>query len=124
VEQTRKETGVLKNWSIKLKKTDELIGGISFQNKYGDFSFKDEIGYWLARPFWNKGIMSGVVKKVCTLGFSVFNLRRIEATVFTNNTASHNVLLKAGFVLEGTLKDYCLKDEIFIDANIYAIINK
>jgi RimJ/RimL family protein N-acetyltransferase len=119
VEELRIKDRVLKHWAIK-NENDELIGGIGFHSKYGKHSHKDEIGYWLGKPFWNKGIMTDVVKKVCEIGFEEFNLTRIEAMVFNRNTASKKVLYKAGFVLEGTLKKFYLKDDKFIDADLFA----
>ncbi len=119
VEESRIKERVLKQWTIK-NENDELIGGIGFHSKYGNHSHKDEIGYWLGKPFWNKGIMTDVVKKACEIGFTEFNLSRIEATVFNRNIASKKVLYKAGFVLEGTLKKFYLKDDKFIDADLFA----
>ncbi|HSP87825.1 MAG TPA: GNAT family protein [Ignavibacteriaceae bacterium] len=119
VESLKKEIGVLRNWIIK-NKNNELIGGISFHNKYGIHSHKDEIGYWLGKPFWNKGIMTDVVNKICSIGFTDFNLKRIEALVFSFNEPSKKVLEKAGFMLEGTMKKFYYKNYKFIDADIYA----
>ncbi len=119
VEESRIKERVLKQWTIK-NGNDELIGGIGFHSKYGNHSHKDEIGYWLGKPFWNKGIMTDVVKKACEIGFTEFNLSRIEATVFNRNIASKKVLYKSGFVLEGTLKKFYLKDDKFIDADLFA----
>jgi len=119
VEFSKHETGVLKHWVIK-NESDELIGGIGFHSKYGIHSHKDEIGYWLGKPFWNKGIMTDVVNKICSIGFTDFNLTRIEATVFTYNIPSKKVLKKAGFMLEGTLQKFYIKDSLFIDADIFA----
>ena len=119
VEKSRIEEGILKHWAVK-NKTDELIGGIGFHSKYEKHSHKDEIGYWLGKPFWNNGIMTDVVKKICTIGFSEFNLTRIEATVFVNNDASKRVLEKSGFRREGTLKNYHYKDGELLDVDLYA----
>lgn len=119
VEKSRIEEGILKHWAVK-NKTDELIGGIGFHSKYGKHSHKDEIGYWLGKPFWNNSIMTDVVKKICTIGFSEFNLTRIEATVFVNNDASKRVLEKSGFRREGTLKNYHYKDGELLDVDLYA----
>ncbi len=83
-------------------------------SKYGIHSHKDEIGYWLGKPFWNKGIMTDVIKKICSIGFNNFNLIRIEATVFTYNIPSKKVLEKAGFMPEGTLRKFYKKDQKFI----------
>lgn len=121
VDTSTRKMGVLKHWGIKNNK-NELIGGIGFHTKYSINSHKDEIGYWLGKPFWNKGIMTQVVKKVCTIGFEEFNLTRIEATVFCSNISSKMVLTKTGFVLEGTLHKYYFKNNHFIDADIYALV--
>ena len=119
VEESRINERILKHWAVKNEK-DELIGGIGFHSKYGKHSHKDEIGYWLGKPFWNKGIMTDVVKKACQIGYEEFNLTRIEAIVFNSNTSSKKVLYKNGFLLEGTLKKFYLKDDKFIDATIFA----
>ena len=120
VEESKIKERILKHWAIK-NENDELIGGIGFHSKYGRHSHKDEIGYWLGKPFWNKGIMTDVVKKACKIGFEEFNLTRIEAIVFNRNTASKKVLYKAGFVLEGTLRKFYFKDNRLIDADIFAL---
>jgi RimJ/RimL family protein N-acetyltransferase len=119
--ESKQSEGMLKHWAIK-NENDELIGGVGFHTKYGSISHKDEIGYWLAKPFWNKGIMTDVVKKICEIGFTEFNLSRIEAAVFITNNASKKVLEKNFFSYEGTLRKFYLKNEIPVDVDIYARI--
>ena len=102
-EKKREKYGKNTNWAIR-DKNKKLIGGCGFQMKYKRNSKKDEFGYWLARPYWNKGIMTKVVNKLCEIGFKKFGLTRIEATVFIHNDASCRVLEKAGFKKEGI---YC-----------------
>ncbi len=118
IESIKQKKGILKSWAVKNK--NELIGGIAFHSRYGENSHKDEIGYWLGKPFWGKGIMTEVVKKICSIGFTEFNLIRIEAIVFSSNIPSGKVLKKAGFMCEGTLRKYYYKDNRFIDADIYS----
>jgi len=121
VEKLKINEGVLKNWAIK-SRSGELIGGIGFSGKYGLHSHKDEIGYWLGRSFWNKGIMTDVVQRVCDIGFTEFNLVRIEAYTFTYNIASKKVLIKTGFLHEGTLSKFHFKDGEFLDVDIFATL--
>jgi RimJ/RimL family protein N-acetyltransferase len=102
------------NWAIR-DKNKMLIGGCGFQMKYGRNSNKDELGYWLARPFWNKGIMTKVVNKLCEIGFKKLGLIRIEAAVFIHNDASCKVLEKAGFKLEGIFRKSVKKGNKLID---------
>ena len=120
VEENKKKSGLMLNFAIRTG-DKKLIGGISYHMKYGLTSHKDEIGYWLAKDYWNKGIMSKVVKKFCEYGFNSLNLVRIEATVFEHNLSSCKVLEKAGFEYEGTMKKYYLKDGDYIDVRLYAI---
>lgn len=120
VEENKKKSGLLLNFAIR-NSEKKLIGGISYHMKYGLTSHKDELGYWLGRDYWNKGIMSKVVKKFCDYGFDSLNLIRIEATVFENNIASCRVLEKCGFEFEGLLKKYYMKDGNFINVRLYAI---
>jgi RimJ/RimL family protein N-acetyltransferase len=123
VNERKKEVGKLTNFAIRDKNLN-LMGGIGFHLKYGINSQKDEIGYWLAKKFWNKGIMSKVVKKICEIGFNENNLIRIEATVFEKNTASAIVLEKNGFIKEGILRKYIVKDGNVFDAVLYSLIKE
>jgi RimJ/RimL family protein N-acetyltransferase len=66
--------------------------------------------------------MTDVVKKICEIGFTEFNLSRIEAAVFSTNNASKKVLEKNFFSYEGTLRKFYLKNEIPVDVDIYVRI--
>lgn len=120
VKENKKKAGILLNFAIR-NKEKKLIGGIGYHMKYGLNSHKDELGYWLAKDYWNQGIMSKVVKSFCNYGFESLNLIRIEATVFEHNLSSCRVLEKCGFEYEGTLKKYYRKDGNFINVRLYAI---
>lgn len=113
-----KKFGKVTEYAIR-DKNKKLIGVCGFQMKYGRNSKKDEIGYWLAKPYWNKGIMTKVVNKLCEIGFNRFRLTRIEATVFSYNHASCKVLEKAGFTLEEILPRSIKKGNKIIDAKRY-----
>ncbi len=117
-EKKKKKYGKNINWAIR-DKNKKLIGGCGFQMKYRQNSKKDEIGYWLARPYWNKGIITKVVNKLCEIGFKKFGLTRIEATVFIHNDASCRVLEKAGFKLKKIFRRLVKKGNKLIDAKLY-----
>ena len=117
-EKKKKKYGLLTDWAIR-DKNKKLIGGCGFQMKYKRNSKKDEIGYWLARPYWNKGIMTKVVNKLCKIGFEKFGLNMIEASVFIHNDASCRVLEKAGFKLEGIFRKCVKKRNRMIDVKKY-----
>ena len=117
-EQTRKRL----EWVIR-NENDELIGAIGFEGHHlrcGVYEYMDEIGYWLAKEEWGKGIMTDVVETVSQYGFQDLGLHRIEARVFESNKASARVLEKCGYLVEGVLKKAFFKDGSFLDAVLYA----
>ncbi len=81
---------------------------------------KAEIGYWLARKHWGKGIASEMVKLITEFGFKEFKLKRIYAKVYSFNPASKRVLEKNGFKLEGICRKDVKKGNRFFDDYIFA----
>lgn len=82
-----------------------------------------ELGYWLAEDFWGKGIMTEAVQRICEEGAGRWeDLLRIYAEPFAHNTASHRVLEKAGFQLEGILRHGVCKRGRVYDACMYALL--
>lgn len=81
-----------------------------------------ELGYWLAEPFWGKGIMSDAARQLCGEAFERFDLLRIFAEPFAYNTGSRRVLEKAGFELEGILKKSVVKNGAVHDSCMYALV--
>ena len=100
----------------------EAIGSIGLMFGEDVHRYTAELGYWLAEPFWDKGIMTEVVSKFTDFAFEIFELNRIFAEPYTNNTASVRVLEKSGFILEGTLRGSVFKNGKILDQYLYAKI--
>ena len=83
-----------------------------------------ELGYWLGRPFWGRGVMTAAVRQICREAFAAFDLVRIQAEVYAPNKASRRVLEKAGFTLEGTLRQSVCKNGEMLDSCIYALLKE
>lgn len=81
-----------------------------------------EIGYFIAEPYWGRGIATYSVKKMTELGFKKLKLKRIWAITSAYNPASSRVLEKAGYKLEGTMKKSIYKKGKCFNQSIYAII--
>jgi [ribosomal protein S5]-alanine N-acetyltransferase len=101
---------------------DALIGGCGLNDFEIGKSHRAEVGYWLAKPLWGRGIMTAVVQQVCQHAFEEFGLVRIIAHVSTMNPASARVLEKCGFIQEGLLRKHFLKDGQFIDVALFALL--
>ena len=100
----------------------EAIGGIGMLIGEDVHRFSAELGYWLAEPFWNQGIMTQAVKRIVEYAFIHLNLYRIYAQPYEGNNASVRVLEKAGFQYEGRLRTSVYKDGRLLDQLLYAKI--
>lgn len=100
----------------------ECIGVIGCFPQTDVYSKSAELGYWLAVPFWSKGIMRHAVQKVCEYIFRDFDIVRIYATVYEWNPASMKVLEHAGFQFEGISKKSVFKDGQLLDEYKYALL--
>lgn len=80
-----------------------------------------ELGYWLAQPFWGRGIITQAVQQMVNYGFQTFDITRIFARPFGTNRASQRVLEKAGFVLEAQFAQTLFKNNEFLDEWVYAV---
>lgn len=99
---------------------DALIGSIGFDGLTK--GHRAEIGYWLAKPWWGRGIMTAVVGRACEYAVLRWKLARIAAHVFESNIASARVLEKNGFEFEGLLRKHHLKDGRFLDSRLFALV--
>ena len=81
-----------------------------------------EIGYWLAKPYWNQGIATAAVTAITEYGFKELELERITAHVFSFNLGSAKVLEKTGYRYEGYLRNHYKKDGKLLDGKIYAVL--
>lgn len=60
-------------------------------------SGEPEIGYWLARPFWGRGLIPEVVEELLRWQFRDRNAARVWCGHFPGNDRSRRVIEKCGF---------------------------
>jgi ribosomal-protein-alanine N-acetyltransferase len=94
----------------------KMIGNIGIFFNYGLNAGKSEFGYWLAKPYWGKGIMTAVIDGFGGLVKDLYKIKTLEAHVFAFNIASQKALLKAGFTQKEFLPGYYNKNGELIDA--------
>lgn len=81
-----------------------------------------ELGYWVAEPFWGKGITVEACRAVLGYAFREMQPERMQARVIAGNTASSRVLEKLGFHYEGTLRSAHFRRGNFEDVLFYSIL--
>ena len=64
-----------------------------------------ELGYWLGRPYWGRGLMTEAGQAMLLHGFGTVGLNRIFALHFTRNPASGRVMEKLGMQFEGVQRE-------------------
>ena len=99
----------------------KAVGGIGIHPQHDIQRKNAELGYWLAQPYWNKGIMTKAVVEMLEFGFSHYDIDRIFARPFGHNIASQKVLEKSGFQLEALLKGTLIKNGEKVDELIYSV---
>ena len=117
----RNASGIDFNMGIELPSTGEIIGMISLNN-IDVINRHAELGYWLGKPFWGKGMVSEAVALVVNYTFRRLKLVRIYARVMHPNTTSAHLLEKCGFAYEGTLRRHIKRNGRYLDDVRYGLL--
>lgn len=92
-------------WAIVLKQTAEPIGCIGYlpkgQSNIEVGTAEAEIGYWVARPYWNQGICTESLRWLVSYCRDVMHFTTLWADYFLDNPASSRVMEKCGFADTG-----------------------
>ncbi len=100
----------------------EAVGGVGIVPQQDVERISAEIGYWLGETYWNRGIMTEVIRKTAQYVFENFSITKLFAPVFEFNIGSQRVLEKAGFQREGIMRKAAVKDGRVIDLHYYGIV--
>ena len=99
-----------------IKEADgHCIGEIGYDRQSDVERYSAEIGYWIAEPYWNKGIMTDIINRFAQYVFENTDIIRLYANVFEPNKASIKALEKAGFEKVGLMKKAVFKNGKFVD---------
>ena len=111
------------SWGIEYLETGRIIGTIGFMWIQDD-NASAEVGYSLAREYWNQGIMTEALQAVIRYAFDGMDLNRVEAQHETTNPASGAVMRKCHMQKEGTLRSRLFNKGRYVDVDLYAILRK
>lgn len=100
---------------------DRAVGSIGAFRQSNIHFRTAELGYYLAREYWGRGIVTEAVRQLCERVFAQTDILRIYAEPFSDNVGSRRVLEKAGFQLEGILRRNACKNGRVLDMALYAL---
>ena len=109
-------------YSFAITDGDVCAGCISVTRGENIHRLTGELGYYVARESWGRGLASSAVREICGFVFENTDIIRIFAEPFSDNTASCRVLEKAGFALEGTLRSNAIKSGRIRDTRMYSLL--
>lgn len=96
-------------YAICERGVEKAIGAIELKlNGNTNMTERDdecELGYWLGKPFWGRGLMPEAAKEIIRHGFEDMNMARIWCGYYDGNLKSKRVQEKLGFVYHCTCEN-------------------
>ena len=107
-------------FAVVERSTGELVGtvGLVIAREQG----RAELGYWIGRPYWDRGYCTEAAREVVRHAFEALALHRVYAHHFTRNPASGRVMQKLGMRHEGRLRGHVCKWGVFEDIEVYGVL--
>ncbi|TDV63363.1 GNAT family N-acetyltransferase [Pseudomonas sp. LP_7_YM] len=95
----------------------EVIGNIGLE-QYSRIRQRHvgSIGMGIAVQWQGRGVGSKLMAAVLEVADNWMNLHRVELTVFSDNEAALGLYRKFGFETEGRLRNYAVRDGVYVDA--------
>lgn len=93
--------------NLYLKGTGVFVGGSGLHRIDWNIP-KFEIGYWCRRRFVGQGYISEAVQGITRFAFETLGARRVEIRCDARNDRSRKVAERAGYTLEGILRNDAL----------------
>jgi ribosomal-protein-alanine N-acetyltransferase len=81
-----------------------------------------EFGYWIAEPLWGCGLVGEAARLLIDYVFSAYEVERVQAHCFAENTASARVLEKLGLRFEGMHRSALFHRQRFWDLKMFAVL--
>ena len=92
-------------WAVELKETGEAIGCVGYlPASVSNLQIPDdqcEVGYWIGKPYWGRGICTEALRLVIDYCFNVKHFTILWGDFFPSNPASGRVMTKCGFIDTG-----------------------
>ena len=119
----QRAAGAYACFAITLKDFDTAIG--IFQIRETEPGFETaEWGFALGSAFWGTGVFQEGANPMLDFTFETLNIHRLEARAAVQNGRGNGALHKVGAVQEGVLRKSFLRNGVYLDQVLYAIVKE
>lgn len=102
-------------WGIYCKQSNKHIGNIKL-GPINTLYQRASIGLLIGdTAYWQKGIATEVIQLVSNFAFQGLALHKLDAGCYASNKGSKKAFIKAGFQIEGVIKDHFTYQDKFED---------
>lgn len=115
----REEIGLI----FGIEDKSKIIGIIGLSNLDPD-SMNAQVGYWVAKSYWRKGIAKESLMLIMEFAFLELKLVKLYAKIYSNNIPSIRLIKKFRFKLEGRLRKQGKYKGHWDDQLIYGILKE
>jgi RimJ/RimL family protein N-acetyltransferase len=114
IHEVARAAGTEYSYAITASGDGLLVGAIGLRPDSGEH---ETIGYWVGRPYWNRGYATAAAQAVIVLAFDFLDLDDVTASHLVRNPASGRVMEKCGMRAlrtetrdhRGTPQDFCIR---------------
>jgi len=112
--ESARATGTEFTYAITESGEDVLIGAIGLRPGPSEH---ESFGYWIGRPYWNRGYATAAAQAIIVLAFEWLDLDELTASHLARNAASGRVMEKCGMRLlrtetrdhRGMPEEFCIR---------------
>ena len=102
----RQVLSVPETYAVCLKESGEAVGSVGLKmgdaTDMTDRADECELGYWIGRPFWGRGLIPEASRELLRHAFEDLNMQAVWCGYYDGNTKSRRVQDKLGFVYHHT----------------------
>lgn len=96
-------------YALALKESNEAIGAIELKlrgnTKLTDKDDECELGYWLGKKFWGRGLMPEAAREILRHAFCDLGMTKVWCGYYTGNEKSKRVQEKCDFIPQKVIRD-------------------
>jgi [ribosomal protein S5]-alanine N-acetyltransferase len=119
----RPEAGNELRWVMQRTADGAFIGTCGYHCR-DRAANKVEIGYDVWKEHWRQGYASEALQPLLEVCFRILGVNKVYARLDPRNIASRRTLEKAGFAVEGLLRDYVVRSGEYLDMPLMALMRR